>query len=447
MIALPALTNAAFVNDPFFAGQLMYRTGDLVAWTDEGELQYCGRCDHQVKLRGYRIELGEIEAALTEFNEIAQAAVVLNESTPDNPMLVAFCLPVKHQEDTTGFELRVRSLLRQRLPEYMIPSLILALSELPLTPNGKIDRKQLPQPGEWKIPAVKDTEQDELANELQSIWRQLLGDKSIPSNTSFFDLGGNSFSLMLMHAELEKHWPGMIEVTDVFANPTIASLRDLLLLRRAGQVVSDYVGIAVEADFFAIAKEDESKGQLHVEPGVSFSRGLDEFTRRIKEQYTHSTITPVDVLIALQGLFFNKRYKMPSIRLYSPAETGAGYCPIDMDFNLHGNLETLVSSVSMQRNAMQIFSLPPELHRADGEPLLILFRTADQPVSIQHKRFDLRVCIESRVQSNLATHAVGYALSVEFDPLRLNSQKIYSLINDYVRLVSALVAEKEKFTV
>ncbi|MCW9017691.1 MAG: amino acid adenylation domain-containing protein, partial [Kangiellaceae bacterium] len=134
-------TSQAFIDDPFVDGEQMYRTGDVAAWSEEGELLYHGRSDNQVKLRGYRIELEDVESALRSCDEVTNAAVVVREQGDGNSILVAFCSCFSSEYTTDQLTTSVQRQLRKRLPEYMIPGLVIPLQQLPLTPNGKVDRK------------------------------------------------------------------------------------------------------------------------------------------------------------------------------------------------------------------------------------------------------------------------------------------------------------------
>lgn len=189
----PDLTAERFIENPVGEpGDRIYRTGDLVRLLDSGECEYLGRIDHQVKIRGFRIELGEIEHALGELDCINRAVVIKWDPTGGTPMLVAYVVPSRDSQ----FDPRVISrLLRNRLPEYMIPGRYIEMSSFPLTPNKKIDRGQLPDPGEVadileqgpRTGPCTDTEKT-----LHRIWSEVLARPHIAVEDDFLDLGGQS---------------------------------------------------------------------------------------------------------------------------------------------------------------------------------------------------------------------------------------------------------------
>lgn len=215
-----ALTAERFVPDPSHPGGRLYRTGDLVRWTHEGELEFAGRIDHQVKLRGYRIELAEIEAVLLEFPGVAQAVVLLREDEPGQQRLVAY---VCWQSGSEGPVATLLAWLEERLPAYMLPATAVVLETLPLNRNGKIDRRALPAPA---VPSVLPVAAPRTATQaaLCGIWCQVLNVEQVGIHDDFFALGGDSLSAMRLMANIDQEFGVQLAVFSVFRAPTIIEL-------------------------------------------------------------------------------------------------------------------------------------------------------------------------------------------------------------------------------
>jgi natural product biosynthesis luciferase-like monooxygenase protein len=223
------LTAERFVADPF-AGTTdarMYRTGDVVRYRADGTLDFLGRADNQVKIRGHRIELGEIEAVLSEHAGVQQAVVVARPGATGDPLLVAYLVP---ENGAAPGSQELRDRLRQRLPEFMVPSIFVTLRELPLTPNAKVDRNALPEPEQ--VEPVRQEEFVAPGNDLEQsiarIWQEILNLPRVGRRDSFFDLGGHSLLTVQVHARLRKELGLDLPLTDLFRFPTIQGLAEHL---------------------------------------------------------------------------------------------------------------------------------------------------------------------------------------------------------------------------
>ena len=221
----PELTAEKFVTVSLEgrAPERVYRTGDVVRLRSDLSLEFVGRRDHQVKVRGYRIELGEIESVLVEHAAVRRAAVIVREDVPGDQRLVAYI--VASDGGTTIDAESLRSLLRARLPEYMVPSTLVPLPELPLTPNGKIDRKALPAPSSLRpaTQAAADIVMTDPQRRVAAIWREVLRVEQLGVSDNFFDRGGHSLLVVKVHAALRREFQREITLVDLFQHTTIAA--------------------------------------------------------------------------------------------------------------------------------------------------------------------------------------------------------------------------------
>ncbi|HEJ4560900.1 TPA: non-ribosomal peptide synthase/polyketide synthase [Pseudomonas aeruginosa] len=195
----PDLTAARFIPDPFDeqGGGRLYRTGDLARYGADGVIEYVGRVDHQVKVRGFRIELGEIEACLGEHPAVREALVIAIEGTA-GAQLVAYLVPQAEALASATLEIQaalrneLKALLRDSLPEYMVPAHLLFLERLPLSPNGKVDRKALPAPDASLLQEAYVAPRSELECQVAAIWQEVLKLQRVGLDDHFFELGGHS---------------------------------------------------------------------------------------------------------------------------------------------------------------------------------------------------------------------------------------------------------------
>jgi amino acid adenylation domain-containing protein len=232
----PDLTAERFITNPFNnsksqipnpKSERLYKTGDLAQYLPDGNLEFLGRADNQVKLRGFRLELGEIEVVLSQHPQVWQAAVSVREDEPGNQQLVAYVVPDRTQPPSTS---DLQSFLRQRLPVYMMPLAIAFLKALPLTPNGKVDRKSLP-PVEGLRPEVQAAyvaPSNEVERTVATIWREMLHVEKVGIHDNFFELGGHSLLIIQLHSKLRETFNKNLSVSDLFQYPTVSSLAKYL---------------------------------------------------------------------------------------------------------------------------------------------------------------------------------------------------------------------------
>ena len=227
----PELTVDRFVPDGFGRerGSRLYRTGDLGRYLPDGRIEYLGRMDHQVKLRGYRIELGEIETVLGQNEGVAEATVMVREDVAGDKRLVGYVVSKKDKEVKVS---ELRSYMKTKLPEYMVPGTVMLLEEMPLTLNGKIDRKRLPVPEHARPELETSYEQTQspLEEVLVMIWSEILGMDRIGVHDNFFELGGHSLLATQLVSRMRKVFQIDIPLRNIFEAPTVRELAELLMV-------------------------------------------------------------------------------------------------------------------------------------------------------------------------------------------------------------------------
>ncbi|HEX5708019.1 MAG TPA: amino acid adenylation domain-containing protein, partial [Pyrinomonadaceae bacterium] len=221
----PEMTAERFVPHPFShaPGARLYRTGDLARFLPGGEVEFLGRIDHQVKVRGFRIELGEIESALAAHEAVRESVVVAREDAPGDVRLVAYVVAGAEGASLTS---AWRRFLKERLPEYMIPSAFVALDELPLLPNGKVDRRALPAPHAAR-PELEETfaaPRNQVEAMVTDIFAAVLGLERIGINDNFFDAGGHSLLATQVVSRLNEAFGVELPLRSMFEAPTASAL-------------------------------------------------------------------------------------------------------------------------------------------------------------------------------------------------------------------------------
>lgn len=221
-----ALTADRFMPDPFsdVPGQRLYQTGDHVRYRADGELEFIGRVDHQIKLHGYRIELSEIEAVLHAHSAVRQCAVVLREDSAGSQRLVAYVVLYTAEGQMNMILSQLRRLMQEKLATYMLPSHIVVLEALPLTPSGKLDRRALPLPQRSNAESLETlvAPRTLLEEILTELWRDVLAVKEIGIHDNFFALGGHSLSGAQLISRIQAALQVALSLRTVFEAPTIA---------------------------------------------------------------------------------------------------------------------------------------------------------------------------------------------------------------------------------
>jgi surfactin family lipopeptide synthetase A len=220
----PDLTDEKFIPNPFSnqPKARLYKTGDLARYLSDGNIEFLGRIDNQVKVRGFRIELGEIEAVLAQHPQVRETAVIAREDIPGDKRLVAYV--VLNQKPFTISNLR--SFLKTKLPDYMMPSAFVLLEAMPLNPNGKIDRRALPAPDNSSFESETSfvAPRDSLELQLAQIWSEVLGVYPVGVQDNFFTLGGHSLLAVRLMTQIEQQFGKNLSLAALFQGATIEQL-------------------------------------------------------------------------------------------------------------------------------------------------------------------------------------------------------------------------------
>lgn len=225
--ARPDLNAERFLPDAFSTrpGGRLYKTGDRGRWLSDGTIEYLGRTDSQVKIRGVRIELGEIETTLRSHSAVVESVVVSRDRPDSEAQIVAYVVlstPGMLESD------QLKAHCRARLPEFLVPAIVMTLSDLPRLPNGKVDRNALPPPTPLEPRIVSDQSASELELQVAAIWRDVLGVAPPDNDANFFDIGGDSLRLLSVRSQLQQLHCRPIEMIDMFRHSTVRSLAEFL---------------------------------------------------------------------------------------------------------------------------------------------------------------------------------------------------------------------------
>jgi amino acid adenylation domain-containing protein/non-ribosomal peptide synthase protein (TIGR01720 family) len=327
----PRLTAERFIPYPFSdkPGARLYRTGDIARYLPAGEIEFIGRIDHQVKVRGFRIELEEIEAAITEHAAVRETVVVTGGEAGKEKRVVAYLVPHERRSVRTG---ELRRFLKQKVPDYMVPSAFITVESLPLTPNGKVDRKALPAPDRAR-PQIEDAfvaPRTGIEDVLTEIWSSVLDLEQVGIHDNFFELGGHSLTATRVMSRVRECFHVEIPLRSLFESPTVAGLarrietarladRGLQLqpipavsrdrgvpLSFAQQRLWFLQRLAPASTSYNIAGNISLKGQLNV---PALEQSMNEIVARheiLRTSFVDADIGPVQVIAPAFGFTLTK---------------------------------------------------------------------------------------------------------------------------------------------
>jgi amino acid adenylation domain-containing protein len=282
-------TEARFVPHPFRkeTGERIYKTGDLARWLPDGNLEFLCRIDHQVKIRGFRIELGEIEGVLRQHGSVENALVTMREDSPGDKRLVAYLVSMQKPSPSVS---ELRGILKQKLPDYMVPSNFVFLDTLPLTPNGKLDRRALPAPDDSR-PELEENylpPRNSMEQIIAEIWADALKVEKVGVRDNFFDLGGHSLLAAQLISRMRDAFRIELPLRVLFQSPTVEGLarhlksdsRESPELRAlpiaAGAVVREYPVSFAQEQFWLLEQLQPNDLAYHVTYGFRLSGPLDK---------------------------------------------------------------------------------------------------------------------------------------------------------------------------
>ncbi|MFT5757209.1 MAG: amino acid adenylation domain-containing protein [Alteromonadaceae bacterium] len=285
------LTEEVFKNNPFCQHRLderIYLSGDLVRRHQDGRIEYIGRKDHQVKIRGFRIELGEIEQALVGYDQVNEALVLAINDSHNNKFLVAYLVlesretsPLLQENDIAG----IKKALKNNLPDYMMPRVMMVIDKFPLTVNGKIDRKSLPEPNLSELTVSYIAPSNHIEKQLCEIWQDLLGLELVGVNDDFFVLGGHSLLAVQVISHLRNRLAVELPLTAIFNQPKLVDLAyvisqlantDIAPLEHANRDLPISLSYAQQRLWFIDQLDKEASAAYHMPDGLRLKGQLDQ---------------------------------------------------------------------------------------------------------------------------------------------------------------------------
>jgi amino acid adenylation domain-containing protein/non-ribosomal peptide synthase protein (TIGR01720 family) len=419
----PELTAQRFISNPFSDNPeaLLYKSGDKARYLPNGELEYLGRIDQQVKIRGFRIELGEIEALLAQHPAVWESVVLVREDEPGDKRLVAYVVPNAEQSLKAG---ELRSFLKEKLPEYMVPAAFVQMSALPLTANGKVDRSSLPKPDTARPELEQAYQAPSTPNQklLADIWTQVLGLEQIGIHDNFFALGGDSIRSIQVQSLAQKHGLSF-SVQQLFQHQTIHELVQEL------------------------KTEDEFTTKIELSQPFSLISEVD------KQQLPDGVEDAYPLTMLQKGMIFHSEYSQESA-IYHDIFSYHLKAPLNVQ-TLQTAVQHLVNHHAVLRTSFQLsgFSIPLQLvHQKVEVPLQVEdwchFENSEQEDALatwfeaEKKRyFDwthpplLRFFIQRRTQDT-------FNLTVSFHHAILDGWSVASMVTELLKRYLSLLGEQ-----
>ncbi len=419
------LTNEKFVKNHAIEGRKMYKTGDMAKWLGNGEIEFLGRKDFQVKIRGFRIELGEIEDCLSKYEKITDCVVGVKENELGEKYLVAYYL-----SDKELLVSDILSFLIKSLPDYMIPGFYKRIEKMPLTANGKIDRKSLPNP-DTKRPLLETqycAPETNIENHMSEIWRRILNLEMIGINDNFFELGGNSILVSQLHIELEKYYPGKIDLVDIFAYPSISRLVKFIEDKNseadAGRPIK---ALKFPSEFFT------DKFDRGIE--IVFKASIDkEVCTALGNLAVKNDISTYSILLVVYLNLLSEISEQREVQAFIMKDGMDQYKSLSIDFTNGTDLVELSKRIQIQ---------------TESSSQHLVYTVSDVSKTIIKERHLLPTIyfVQDRIRSDQSINElaliikedeVGFKLNMILNSEGLRKDKFENLLTDYVKLLHAI---------
>ncbi|MBN1050264.1 non-ribosomal peptide synthetase [Clostridium botulinum] len=423
------LNKERFIENPFETYsnvKRIYKTGDLARWTYDGNIEYLGRNDNQVKVRGYRIELSEIERQILILSYVKEVAIIVNEDKNNNKIIIAYLVG-----DKDILVEKLKQDVSNVLPEYMIPDYFIQVDKMPLSQNGKIDRKELMNiKVQNKENVEKKLPQTVLEGKIAKIWSAILDKNQIGVNDNFFDIGGNSILLIRMHSRLEKEFPNKVNVSDLFSYPTIEDIAKHIELKGLDNNKIEIKYITIPDEY--LVKEYQNNKDNFIKANIK-SNYIDRLSQIADEE----DVDLESILVSLLVYLLNKITKSNYITLEVATKINKLKF-ISVDIDEVTNMSSLIRKVKYllgqndSNNEYEIENLTKISQIKRRNEVSVLFNYN----KVMTKKVDL--CNYYDLIMETSTSSDGVSLVVEFNSNKLLSNKIQSLFEKYIKLIKIM---------
>ncbi|QGQ96118.1 amino acid adenylation domain-containing protein [Paenibacillus psychroresistens] len=415
----------------------LYRTGDLVRWGKDGNLEYLGRSDHQAKIRGFRVEPSEIENQLLQHPIVLEAVVLERLNDRGDAALCAYIIT----NQPIGAE-SVKNFLLDRLPGYMVPEDIVFMSSFPLSPNGKLDRKSLAEPDASRYIASSAEMDTDVANqteiELSEIWKKVLAHDRFGLNDPFFEVGGNSISLMQLHALVERVYPDHIQITDLFTYATISKLAVFIDSK------VKYRDVMLQGLEFPLLNDLDSNSKQHKGAAIGFHMTVEQ-REYVKAIAASHSIVPESFFISIFVFLLSEisekstipmnsllrvsvdQLQQEALRLQSYSVDLTGITNFESLYELISRFQKTGESldcdfVQFKRDASKDFRLVPLFFTSEAASILL-------PIK---QWFDLRI--------EMGASITGYDFVFTYNEEKLSHAAVRDLTNRYIQLIESILS-------